>query len=299
MGKVGSTAAYVQYAFVRAAVALVDAIPVGVSLALARWVGRVSWALLPKRRHTAINNVLLAGITDNGHEARRIAKASMESFAMLTVESLVGTRILTPDTLSEHVEMIVPEETARLLNDPERGGIFVSAHLGNWEISGHVVSFWKKLVAVARALNNPYMQKFLVKRNPRANMEIVAKHSKDRMALLRPLKSGMMLGLISDQHAASHGVVADFFGHPAKTVTSPARLHLSTGCPLVCGYCVRTGMMQFRMEASEPLTYEATDDHEADILRITNDLNKRLENMIRQYPEQYLWMHRRWRAPVK
>lgn len=297
MGKVGSTASYIQYAFVRAAVALVDAIPVRVSLAMARWAGRVLWTLLPKRRNTAIKNVLLAGITDDKKEARRIAKASMESFAMVTVESLVGTRILTPDTLTDHIEMIVPEETARLLNDPERGGIFVSAHLGNWEVGGHVISFWKRLVAVARTLNNPYMQRFLEKRNPRANMEIVAKHSKNRMALLRPLKNGMMLGLISDQHAASHGVMADFFGHRAQTVASPARLHLATKCPLVCGYCVRTGTMKFKMNASEPLIYETTGDHDADILRITNDLNKHLEEMIRQYPEQYLWMHRRWRDP--
>jgi KDO2-lipid IV(A) lauroyltransferase len=289
------TAAFFEYAALRFGVLLVDILPVSTALWLAEKAGSISWFFMRKRRRLAVSNVLRTGITDDENEARRIAKASMQSFGMVAVESLIATRLITPETQDKYVEMIVPEETAELLDDSKRSGIFVSAHIGNWEVSGHVISFWKKLVAVARRLNNPFVQDFMEKRNPRANIEIVAKHSKDRMALLRPLRTGMMLGLISDQHARSMGVKADFFGHPAQTVASPARLHLATGCPLVCGYCVRIGKMKFKMEATKPLVYEKTGDREADVLRITNDLNKHLERIIRQYPEQYLWMHRRWR----
>ena len=156
-------------------------------------------------------------------------KASFESFGMVGVESLAAMRLVTPDTLERHVEMSIPSATAAVLDDPAQGVILVTGHLGNWELSGHIIAFRKKLVAVARSMNNPRVQRYLLHRNPRMNIEIVAKHAKDSLSLLRPLRAGRMLGIIADQHAASHGVKATFFGHPAMTVASPARLHLATG----------------------------------------------------------------------
>ena len=291
-------AALFQYVPLRLAVGLVDLLPVRVALALSRGVGALAWVFLPNRRRTAVANVELAGVAKDGADARRIARASFDSFAMLAVESLKASKLITPDTLAEHVEFVAPEETLRLFKTPGQAVILGSAHVGNWEISGHVVSFLKPLVAVARNLDNPYAQRFMKKRNPRRRIEIVAKHSQDRMALLRPLRNGKLLGLICDQHAASHGVMAPFFGHPASTVASPARLALATGVPIVCGFCLRTGRMKFRLEAFEPIRPEPTGDREADVLALTVRINRQIEEIVRRYPEQYLWSHRRWRKPA-
>jgi len=284
-----------EYLPLRLAVGIADALPITLSLAGGRMLGRLSWYLLPVRRRLATENVFNAGIAADRKEAARIAKASFLSFGMLAAESLAASRLITPETLDAHVELEIPEASRRLFEDPDAGIILASSHLGNWELSGHIISFTKKLVAVARRMNNPYAQAFMLKRNPRRNIEIVSKRSNERMALLRPLRNGQLLGLISDQHATSHGIMADFFGRPAKTVSSPARLHLLTKCPIICGNCIRTGPMQFKMIATEPLVYSATGDRDADILRITTDLNRQIEMLIRQYPEQYLWAHRRWR----
>ena len=100
---------------------------------------------------------------------------------------------------------------------------------------------------------------------------------------------------VEGQHAASHGVMAPFFGHPASTVASPARLALATGTPVICGFCLRTGPMKFRMEAAEPIWPRPTGDREADVLALTEEINRRIEDVVRRYPEQYLWSHRRWR----
>ena len=279
----------------RLAVGVLDAIPAVAGLAFGRAVGKLAWTLLPKRRRTAIANVLKAGVANVPAEARRIEKSSFESFGMVGVESLAAMRIVTPDTLSHHVVESIPPETAALFDDPAQGVILVSAHLGNWELAGHIIAFRKRLVAVARSMNNPRIQRYLLRRNPRMNIEIVAKHASDSLSLLRPLRSGRLLGLIADQHAASHGVRALFFGHPAQTIVSPARLHLATGCPLVCGCCLRTGPMQFKVIAGKPLRYAKSSDRDADILAITQELNDQLEAFIRLCPEQYLWAHRRWR----
>jgi KDO2-lipid IV(A) lauroyltransferase len=286
----------VEYIPLRIAIGIVDILPIKVSLALSKGVGVLAWWALPNRRKLAINNILLAGVTDDKKEARRIARKSIVSFSMLTIESLAASKLITPDTFDKYIDVSeVSPEVEKTLKNPDTGVILCSAHLGNWEISGHAISFWKRLIAVARTLDNPYAQRLLEKRNPRRNIEIVAKHSADRGALLRPLRNGMLLGLISDQHANSHRVVADFMGVPAWTLTSTARLHLATRCLIVCGVAVRTGVMKFKIITTGPFVFEPTDDKEADILKITQAMNKELEKFIRQYPEQYLWAHKRWR----
>ena len=289
--------ALLQYVPLRLAVGLVDLLPARLALALSRGVGALAWAFLPGRRRVAVANVELAGVAKDAADARRIARASFDSFAMLAVESLKASKIITPDTVASHAEFVVSEETWKLFETPGQPVILGSAHVGNWELSGHIISFTKPLVAVARNLDNPYAQRFMKKRNPRRRIEIVAKHSQDRMALLRPLRSGKLLGLICDQHAASHGVMAPFFGHPASTVASPARLALATGAPVVCGFCVRTGPMKFRMEGAAPIWPKSTGDRDADVLALTTEINRRIEDIVRRYPEQYLWSHRRWRKP--
>ena len=159
--------AFLEYVPLRLAVGLVDLLPVGTALALARGFGRATWALLRKRRRTATENVLLAGLAADRAEAERIARASFESFAMLSVESLKASRLLTPESAPEHVAYEVPPETWALFEKPGQPVILASAHLGNWELSGHLISFTKPLVAVARNLDNPYAQRFLRRRNPR------------------------------------------------------------------------------------------------------------------------------------
>lgn len=286
----------IEYIPLRIAIWFVDIVPLKVSLSLSKSVGTLVWCLLPNRRRLAINNVLLAGITDEPKEARRIAKESIISFSMLTIESLAASKLITPDTFDQYIDVSeISPEVEKCIKNPDKGVILCSAHLGNWEVSGHAISFWKRLIAVARTLDNPYAQRLLEKRNPRRNIEIVAKHSADRGALLRPLRNGMLLGLISDQHATSHRVLVDFMGKPAWTLTSAARLHLATRCPIVCGVAIRTGFMKFKLLTTGPFVFEPSEDKDADILKITQIMNKELEKFIRQYPEQYLWAHKRWR----
>lgn len=285
----------VEYLGASLAVTWVDHVPLGVSLALARGLGSLSFALLGRRRRLAIDNVLRAGVADTPAEARRIARESFRHFSMLAVESLASTKLLTPETFDRYVELDRPAATKALMDDPAQGILFVTAHLGNWEMTGSALSLLKPLVAVARRMDNPLFTGLMRRRNPRRAMEIVEKHAQDRLSLLRALRSGKGLALLVDQHAASNGIMVPFFGRPASTVTSPARLHLATRCPIVVGYGRRIGPLRIRIAFSEPLRYEATRDKDADVERITRDLNARLEAHIRECPEQYLWSHRRWR----
>ncbi len=287
----------IEHLLARFGLAVVDAVPPGVALSLARGVGNLAYLLLGRRRRISVENIRRSGIATDEAEARRIARASLQHFAMVGVEALIASRRIVPENLDQYAEIIVPPETAKLLDDPAQGLLLVTGHLGNWEVVGHIISFRKHLVAVARSMDNPLFRQLLERRNSRRNIEIVSKHSMDRMSLLRALRRGSSLGLISDQHAASHGVDVPFFGIPSRTVSSPARLHIATRCPLICGYGVRVGPMKFKLVYSEPLKFELSGNREQDIFQITDTLNRQLEEFIRLYPEQYLWSHRRWRTP--
>ena len=99
-----------------------------------------------------------------------------------------------------------------------------------------------------------------------------------------------------DQHASKkQGVVVDFLGRPASTHTSPARLHLTTGVPMLVGAFIREAPFRYRVFAGEPLTVTRTGDRERDTVATVAEINRQLGEIIRRYPEQYLWAHRRWR----
>lgn len=286
-----------EYLVARLGIAVVDAVPPALSLALARGMGDLTYVLLGARRRTALSNLRCTGVAPDDVAARRIARASFRHFAMVSVEALIASRRITPENLSQYAEIELPAATAKLVDDPRQGILLVQAHLGNWEVAAHIVSFRKRVVAVARRMNNPLFRRLLERRNPRSNFEVVDKHSEDRHSLLRALRTGSSLGLVADQHAASHGANVPFFGIPAKTVTSPARLHLATHCPIVCGYGVRIAPLRFKLVYSEPLHFDLTGDRDTDTRTITVEVNRLLEQFIRLYPEQYLWSHRRWRPP--
>jgi KDO2-lipid IV(A) lauroyltransferase len=113
-------------------------------------------------------------------------------------------------------------------------------------------------------------------------------------------KSAAALTVVIDQHAGRKtGMRVNFMGREAGIHTSPARLHLRSGMPVVFGAVIREAPFKYRLVGDDPIRFEPTGDREADIRELLTILNSRLEKIIREYPEQYLWAHRRWRKEKK
>lgn len=285
-----------EYAGARSALALADALPISLQLALARGLGSVVYAFLARRRDIAVDNLLKAGITEDPSEARRIARGSFKHFSQLMVETLRFIKVARPETWESFFDLQIPPAARALMYAPEEGLLFAGAHLGNWEISGQALSFIKPMVAIARPMNNPYIEEIMQRRRYGMNVEIVPRHQPGMSRLmLRTMREGKALGIMYDQHARTHGVKVDFFGRPASTHTTPALLHLATKRPMLLGCALRTGPMQFRVLVTDPIIHPRSADREADLRAILTQLNQHLEAWIRAYPEQYLWAHRRWR----
>ncbi len=284
-----------EMALVHPALALFDALSPVAGARLAAAIGSLAYAGDTRRRNTACENIRRCGIASDEQEVRRIAKASFRHFAGVIADALNTGRLFGADW-HDHVNMDIAPECMRLLNDPARGVILVSGHLGNWEVAAQFLSTIKPVMGITRRLNNPHADALMQNRKPRLNFRLTPKHDADTGRFLAALKAGDALALLVDQYAPPRrGMMIDFFGTPASTHTSPALLHLITNTPLCFGYCVKTGPARFLFRAPPPIEISRTGKRDQDTRAVLDALTADLETAIRQYPEQYLWAHRRWR----
>jgi len=285
----------IEYLGLRLGLRLADKLSIKTASALAIRLADVWFILDAQRRRHAQANILRSGIATQDREIRRVARASFRHFALLVVESLKADPLLCGEDWRRHVEFDIPAETLRLLEEPGRGVLLVSGHLGNWEIAAQMLARIKPVVGITRPMNNPYTNGLIRARKERGQFRLTPKHDASPARLLDVLRRGEILALLVDQYAGSQGIMVDFFGHPASTHSSPALLHLITGAPICFGYCTRVAPMRFRFSARAPMIYPRSGRREEDVRAILTRLNTELENAIRAHPEQYLWAHRRWR----
>lgn len=289
---------YTEYVAIRILGFLYALVPASKAYALGASVTSLVYPLFRKRRGIAIANILAAGITDDPAKADRIARKSFGHLAGHLCEALKTGQVIGPDTWREHITFDGPDSAWKLLMEsPGVPVMILTGHLGSWESAVSIISYTRPMIAVARKMNNPFVDRFLKKHHFRGEITIVSKKMGFAPSVLREWKEkGAAMTLLMDQHAGPrHGVRVDFMGRPASTHTSPARLHLKTGAPILAGAFVRDGLFQYRMVTAEPIRFTPTGNKETDIADLTAEINRRIEAVIRRYPEQYLWAHKRWR----
>lgn len=257
-------------------------------------VGRFAFRFSGSRKKIAIDNILKAGITTDPDEAARLAKASMAHFVGHILEGLKVPVFMTPEHAAENITEEMPDVTRALIEDPQRPVLLLTPHLGCWEVGLSLIASYKRVLVLASTFGNPWIQRFS-ESHFRSGVEVYPKKRGFSGDLIRRWGEGRAFVLAVDQHAGKHGIWLDFFGRPACTHTSPARLFLSTGYPVVVGAFLRTGTLRYHVVASEPINVALTGDRERDTVAILNEVNRQFEAVIRRYPEQYLWAHRRWR----
>lgn len=291
--------AYVEYLAIRLAGLLYALIPARCTYRLGASLTRALYPLFRNRRRIAIDNILKARITRDPQEADRIARAAFGHLAGHVCEALKAGSVIGPDNWRDHITFDGPAESWKLLMEsPDLPIMILTGHHGSWEVAVSVISHIRPMIAVARKMNNPFVERFLKAHHFRGQITIVPKKlgfSAGVLRLWREQRAAMTL--VMDQHAGpKHGVVVDFMGRPASTHTSPARLHLKTGAPILAGSFVRVGAFQYKMVTGMPIRFTPTGDRAKDIADLLTEINSRLEAVIRQYPEQYLWAHKRWRG---
>jgi len=275
---------------------LVATLPLSVSLGLARWLGRIIFFVWRRRRRVAIDNLLTTGMATDERVAKRMGCATFESFVVMVVETIIARERLSVENWAESVKLLVTPEAEALLREKGRGLIVASAHLGNWEVAARAVSQIKPMCVVYRPVKNPKLNAFLHSGRSGEHLKYMSRLESDPKRFLIALSTGEMVALMVDQHVGDGRVKVDFMGRPTWTSKAVAMLHFTTRAPLLVAVAVRTGALQYEVHAVGPIRGERTGDRERDVTALMQRVSDEVEALIRRYPEQYMWGHRRWKV---
>jgi len=251
------------------------------------------WPFFRKRRRISVENILRCRITDDGKEAARIARTAFCHFAGHICEALFVPGVVTRDNWREHFDFSEadPETMRVLLEAPETPILLVSGHHGCWEAATNIISFRRPMIAIARVMDNRLLAKWMKKYHFRGPVTVISKNDGFKEKIMRQwFEERSAMTILMDQYTYG-GSLLTFLGRPARTVTSAARLAIRYGYPVVVGSFVRVAPFKYRAVGGPPIVFPRGTDRDA----ATQLLNDRLGEAIRKYPEQYLWMHRRWR----
>jgi Kdo2-lipid IVA lauroyltransferase/acyltransferase len=179
-----------------------------------------------------------------------------------------------------------------------RGVLFLTAHFGGWELSAFAHSLhghW--LHIVMRPMDNEYLDQLLQHYRTMHGNKTVAKDDFVR-GLLAAMKAGETVGILMDTNMTPpQGIFVDFFGIPACTASGLARIALRTHAAVVPGFTLwDPALRKYRLRFDPALELIRTGDLEADIAANTQMFTKVIENYVRKYPDQWLWVHRRWKT---
>jgi len=286
-----------QYAVVRGVAMCVQALPIDFAEQVARALGRTYSRIDRSRWRTALENVRVA-FHDRYDEAtrRRIALASFEHAFVLLFEIVLRHRIVpNVRVFRRRTRLFGDVETAREETRGGRGGFLLTAHFGSWEAAGAYLSYeGYPFTGIARAVPNPYVQDFLMGTRRKSYSVVEKTGAVD--SSLRLIRRGGWVAVLGDQNAGRHGVFVPFFGVPASTYPFVATLAAMYGVRVYFGAAVRRGpRFRYDMHLCRYLPKEGA-SHDEQKLDLLESYHRWLEEMIDLAPEQYFWMHRRWKT---
>jgi KDO2-lipid IV(A) lauroyltransferase len=286
---------YFLYYLGRVAAFLVYLLPLRISVAMARLVSRAAFWCLPKYRRITIENLKTAfgrGKTDG--EIRRIARRVFENLGMVAVEL-----INFPKISAANIDRFVTIKGTDILEAAFRKGkgvIILTGHFGNWELLAMTLRVkGYPGVAIGRRIYFHKYDKYLNRLRKLHDVNIIYRDESPKK-ILRVLKDNKIMGILADQDVDSvDGVFVNFFDRPAYTPTAPVALAMATGAEIIPSFMIRRGLRHtFIME--KPVELVDTGDKTYDMVRNTQAWSDIFESYIKRYPEQWVWVHRRWKT---
>jgi len=267
--------------------ALLSLFSVDKASAFGGWLGRTIGPFT--RAHRIAERNLARALPERDMEARsKILRGAWDNFGRTMTEYALIPR------LEDRVQIEGHEELAARAREGQPA-LLMTAHLANWEVIFDALRIHTKpITAVYRKANNPLVDEMIAEVRLRGVAGLAPKGPAGARIVLSDLKQGGHVVMLVDQKLSS-GVDVPFFGRAAATAPAIATFALRLDCPVFPIRVQRLGGARFRVSIEKPWRFAATDDHDADVLKAMTRINARLEDWIRERPDQWLWMHRRWR----
>jgi len=256
---------------------------------------RVAYYLLQKHKLIALHNLTRSFPEKSLAENLQIIKDTYANFALTFIEFL-QILYLNRGNLDRWVSVKGLEHYEKACNEG-KGVLLFTAHFGNWEMGNAALAILSKPpIFMARVLDSPFLEEITT--SVRSRLGIGNIHKKNVMtSILSQLKKGEVLKLLIDQNAAAReGVFINFFGRPACATTGIALMAMHTGAAVLPVFTTRMPDGRYLTEVGPRVETVNTGNRDQDILQNTQNYNTIIENHVRQYPGQWLWLHQRWKT---
>src|SRR5689334_15619527 len=298
MAKHGKLRTYLEYVPVKLALTVLGRMPPHTSYRIGQLLTKSVYLVAGDLRRTGAINLRLA-FPDKSEEER--AKLLRECFDSLGRELGLFSQMRTRsrEELHQLIEAEGWENLEKAMAEHGNRLIYFTGHLGAWEMTSFGISLLgHPLTFLVRRLDNPLIEQLVDEVRTKFGNKTVDKLSAAR-SMVKTLRSGeQALGLLTDLNTLDdEAIFVDFFGVPAATTFVVAKLAVRTNTPLVSFFAPWSEEKgKYLLIAGPPLLPECTGDEEADVRRVTVEITRQLENRIRQFPGQWLWIHKRWKT---
>jgi len=273
---------------------LIRLLGINISRGLSPVLASLFFYIIPIRRSTTIENLKNAFPDFSNNKIKKIAFRCFNSFCITLIEILYIPG-MNEDEIKKQVNCI-NSEIIKKRYDEQKGVILLSAHFGNWEYVATSVAAQLRIPfsVVIKVQRNPYVTEWLNRARTKWNNEIVPLGISIRQTY-QTLKNKNIVAMVADQRGPQEAIKVMFFGKEVSVHTGPAVLALKTGAPILYGIPVRQNNFKYETIMTEISKDNLPDSQEGKIKEISQRHMAYLESYIRKYPEQWLWMHKRWK----
>jgi Kdo2-lipid IVA lauroyltransferase/acyltransferase len=287
---------YLVYLVVRGVVAFVQGLPLAWAVSFSELLAWLIHRVDKRHRKVAAENLRFAFPEKSTAEIDALVWDCYRHFLLVIIEIAVLPRKLRVENWRNFASMVTSEPVVRgLLVD--RPLLIVTGHFGNWELAGFALgALGFKTFAIARVLDNPHLEKFLKQFRQATGQTIIAKKD-DFERLTVAMQTGGKVATLADQDAGTRGVFVPFFGRMASAHKAVALMALEFNARIVVIGVPRVGgVLQYHIQCED--SFDAADyaDRPDAVKAITERYHQALERLIRRHPEQYFWLHRRWKT---
>jgi len=265
---------------------------------LGRWgrrLGRLAWYLAPVRKSVVLDNLTHAfGDELSADEIRALARRFYETLGITLLE-FCALRRMDADRIGELI-VIENESYLEELRARGQGAILVSGHFGNWELMGAAINARGYPIRfLAKTQANPYIDRIQNELRAGSGLGII-RIGPSLKEMIRALRGGALMGMLADQDAGPQGHFTSFMGRPASVYRGPAIYAHRFGYPLMTGFTFRQEDGTHLLRINPPHRIDPDWDEETVVARLTEAHTRDLETAVRAAPENYWWVHRRWKT---
>ena len=291
--------AYSEYFLVYSFYAFLNILPQDLSLKIGRFLGLLFYKIDKKHRKHTLNNLKIAFPTKTENELTDIAIKFYKNLGMVFVE-IFRLNKYKESNIDDFVEYDFDQ-----INNiyGGQGILLLTAHFGNWELLAKTFGLkGYKGNVLARPLDNPYIEKILYDLRTASGNKVIYNRENAVKNIIKALNEKEIVGFLPDENASKRiGVFVDFFGVKACTMPGMANIAAKTKLPVVPAFIVRIkgkdgNYSKHRLIIEPPLDIKYTSDRKTDTMNILKLFNEKIEDIIKQYPEQWFWIHNRWKT---